>query len=390
MSKPKNILAIYDKCKGSLTSNEMCDLTEQIYTKHNVTKIPMTDGGDGFIDVLTRNKKNTKHSNCSVVNSINETIQSSFVIIENEKLNMETKKLLQLKSKGKIAVVEMAKICGIAELSEQNKNPWKTSTVGIGKILREINKTNVDLILLGVGGSSTNDIGVGALCGLGAKFLNQNSDIVEFPCPEKWSEITTIDLSNIVCLPRIVIASDVQNILLGKTGCTFTFALQKGCAKSDLVKLESNVVDMVNLFKTIFNDANTKAEIPCVGSAGGIGYALSLCYDVQFISGFELFEKWFDIESTIKNSDVVFTGEGKFDETSLYGKGPYRVIELCKKFSKKLYIVAGSVCSKAQQIVHSNYKNCEFLEFGNPNDSLKQNIKNANSNFKKTLTNNNL
>ena len=112
-----------------------------------------------------------------------------------------------------------------------------------------------------------------------------------------------------------------------------------------------------------------------MGSAGGIGYALSLCYDVQFISGFELFEKWFDIESTIKNSDVVFTGEGKFDETSLYGKGPYRVIELCKKFSKKLYIVVGSVCSKAKHIVQSKNKNCEFVEFGNPNNSLKQNFK---------------
>ena len=179
--------------------------------------------------------------------------------------------------------------------------------------MREINKTNVDLILLGVGGSSTNDIGVGALFGLGAKFLNQNSDIVEFPCPEKWNEITTIDLSNIVCLPRIVIASDVQNILLGKTGCTFTFALQKGCAKSDLNKLESNVVNMVNLFKTIFNDANTKAEIPCVAQNTTYScYAEELdmlCHFVmkrQFISGFELFEKWFDIESTIKNSDVVF------------------------------------------------------------------------------------
>ena len=162
----KRILAAFDKCKDSLSAKELCDLAEKVladrFSDCVVTKAPLTDGGEGFVDILSSAAKG-KFQSVEIKNSIGEVKKGTIGICEIENLPSAVSTSLGLPSTGKLGIVEMAQAAGLADLPQAERNPWKTSTFGVGEMLRAAKFLGVDAILLGIGGSSTNDLGMGAL-----------------------------------------------------------------------------------------------------------------------------------------------------------------------------------------------------------------------------------
>ena len=382
------VLAAFDKCKDSLSAREICFLAKETIQKRSsedeVNIIPLTDGGEGFAELLTHAKKGFFHS-VFAKDSLGRTKEVKVGIISSQDIDPALQEFINLPCAGKIAVIEMSSIAGLADLMTTERNPWLTCTFGVGQLLKDVTSLGVSSILLGIGGSSTNDMGVGALCSLGVKFFNDAGLPITFPCPDSWSSIKQISAESMFSLPPIRIACDVSNQLLGEGGATYQFGQQKGLPPDRKKEMEEEMLKMSASLAATFQKPLSLREQEGSGAAGGIGYGLSLAFDTQFVSGFSLIEKWFKLEDAIKESDLVLTGEGRFDLTSLYGKGPYEIIRMASMHDKKVILLAGSVESEAVDQCRSEFPELEVVSFGINELSLDENLARAPEFFSNAL-----
>ena len=382
------VLAAFDKCKDSLSAREICFLAKETIQKRSsedeVNVIPLTDGGEGFAELLTHAKKGFFHS-VFAKDSLGRTKEVKVGIISSQDIDPALQEFINLPCAGKIAVIEMSSIAGLADLMTTERNPWLTCTFGVGQLLKDVTSLGVSSILLGIGGSSTNDMGVGALCSLGVKFFNDAGLPITFPCPDSWSSIKQISAESMFSLPPIRIACDVSNQLLGEGGATYQFGQQKGLPPDRKKEMEEEMLKMSASLAATFQKPLSLREQEGSGAAGGIGYGLSLAFDTQFVSGFSLIEKWFKLEDAIKESDLVLTGEGRFDLTSLYGKGPYEIIRMASMHDKKVILLAGSVESEAVDQCRSEFPELEVVSFGINELSLDENLARAPEFFSNAL-----
>jgi glycerate 2-kinase len=373
------ILAAFDKCKGSLSAEEMCALVSErlkMHTDTSVRSLPQTDGGEGFVSILTE-AKGGEIRTLEASDSLGRKRLVQIGLIESKNLSKEVTDLLHLPVIGKVALVEMASIVGLADLNNEERTPWKTSTVGVGECLIECKKYGVSAILLGIGGSSTNDMGLGALSSLGIRFLDENSKTIDFPCPETWDSIHSVDSSALLCLPPLRIACDVTNPLLGSNGATFQFGPQKGLCSEEEEKMEACMTKMAQLMEERLPVVKGKKDLPGMGAAGGIAFGLSLAYNVSLIGGFSLVSKWFELEKEIEKSDLILTGEGRFDETSLRGKAPCEILRMATSQGKKCVLLAGSVQSDTGKRFCKENALAEIYAFGREELSLHENLARA-------------
>ena len=374
------ILAAFDKCKGSLSAREICSLAKDVISSRSsldhVQTMPLTDGGEGFADLLTNAKGGSFHS-VFAKDSRGREKEVKIGIISSSDVDPDLQGFINLPCPGNIAVIEMSSIAGLADLMEEERNPWLTSTFGVGQLLKHCDKYEVSLILLGIGGSSTNDMGVGALSSLGVKFIDGDDLPVSFPSPETWSNIKEISTNSLSTLPPIRIACDVSNQLLGKGGATYQFGLQKGLCPDRKQEMEEEMLQMSASLARAFQKPLSFREQEGSGAAGGIGYGLSLAFDTSFVSGFSLISKWFNLEEAVKESDLILTGEGRFDRTSLYGKGPFEIIRMASNYGKNIILLAGSVESEAVKECKIKFPNIEVVSFGNDQLSLNENLARA-------------
>ena len=378
------ILLAFDKCKNSLTAAELCSLGEELLRKEKdnvASSIPLTDGGEGFVEILTRGAKGI-FEQYLVRDSLAREKLVKVGICKADSLSETVHRFLDLKGSEKLAVIEMASVAGLADLKMNERNPWKTSTLGIGDLLGKVSQDGADAILLGIGGSSTNDAGLGALVSLGLRFFDSDGREVANPSPEKWSSIAEVDSKNLSYLPPLFIACDVENKLLGKKGATYQFAQQKGLHEKDLPVLEQKMEKIVDKLEKFFPSAKTCADSAGSGAAGGIAFGLSLHYESKLVSGFNLLSHWFDLEKRLMQSDLVITSEGRFDSTSLNGKGPFELIRLSQKYGKPSLVLAGSVEEKAAHKCEELFPDCSIQAFGSEDISLEENLKQAPELFK--------
>ena len=383
-------LVAFDKCKDSLSAPEICDLAERVLIKRfpetRVTKVPLTDGGEGFVQILSAEVEASIES-VKVMNSIGKETTAKFGLCKIEKLHSSIIKELHLPTSGNLAILEMAECVGLADLPNELRNPWETSTFGVGQLLRKTADLGVDAILLGIGGSSTNDIGLGALVALGATIKNQNNEKVTFPYPLNWSDVSEIDFDDLVELPPITIACDVENKLLGESGATAVYGPQKGLAVEDIGKFEDEIKRILTLINSKISKVFEKSNAIGSGAAGGMGYGLSLFYNVSMINGFDLISSWFSIDELMKNADFVITGEGRFDKTSLNGKGPFEVIRQSSQSDIPSLVLAGSVDNEVKRHVKGKFNNCDLLAFGRSDWTLEKNLLLARDQFTSSLQN---
>jgi len=384
----KKVLAAFDKCKDSLAASELCKLTQKTLEsrvgQYSVDIVPLSDGGEGFVEILTT-VVSGELLPFSAADSLGKKKEILVGVCELNNLPRLAKDFLKLPDEGKIGIIEMASIVGLADLSVEERNAWKTCSKGVGEALAFCASLELDAILLGIGGSSTNDMGVGALKSLGLEPIDSTGQIISFPSPETWSSVSTIQTAGMTSLPPLTIACDVRNPLLGPMGATHQFGKQKGLDFDARDCMEGEMEKMLGVMGAMFPDVAISAKAEGSGAAGGIGFGLGLAYKVNFVPGFDLISSWCNLTSKIRNCEILITGEGRFDQTSMQGKAPFELIRQAHQLGKKTYVFAGSVEEETKKICEREYPNLEIYEFGNRGLTLEENLANASSHLISTL-----
>ncbi|WP_448913043.1 glycerate kinase [Gemella sp.] len=321
------VLVAVNEFKGSLSSAEIGKIISNKLNNNYKNIITYTqvvaDGGDGFLTLFkgfTNNKFRT----------VNAALQECDV---NYLLNEERKE----------AVIEVAEVIGIKQLKDEQKDPFKTTTTGLGKLIVFLLEKGIEHFIIGLGGSATNDCGIGMLSELGIKFIDEKG----YLCKDGISDlrkINDIDIKNInskLTKARFSIISDVSNPLIGNNGATYIFSKQKGLDENKFAEVDKYIENFSNKVNLVTGKNNTFIEGS--GAAGGLGYAFMSFCNATIQSGSEFMINYLELEKIIRDVDLVITGEGKLDEQSYMGKAPIEIARVAKKYNKKVIFLAGSI-----------------------------------------------
>ena len=371
------ILAAFDKFKGSFSASEACSIVERVAEEISpdaeVISCPLTDGGEGFVAILTSQYQG-ELVKIKAKDSLGCLKWATLGIVPIDQLKVDLRTFLNLPATGKLAIIEMASVCGLSDLDPSQRDPWNTTTLGVGDLLLFAKEQGVDAILLGIGGSSTNDAGMGALCTLGLSLRDSSGLSIDHPSPNTWRDIETIDISNLESLPPLIVACDVDNPLLGKNGATYQYAPQKGLSTAQIPDLEKAMNRLVVQLETPFPQAPVLAQSSGAGAAGGIGFGLSLVGKVRLVHGFDLVSKWVGLKEELLKADLVFTGEGRFDDTSWSGKGPFELLSMAKMADKKAFLLCGSCDPNSKEKSLQEFPDHEIISIANDSWELAKNI----------------
>lgn len=329
----KVVVAI-DSLKGSLSSFEAGEvIREGIYSvlpDAEVCVRPLADGGEGTVEALTLGMGG-RFVQVKVKGPLGEPVNCTYGIVEENKL----------------AVMDIARAAGITLVAKQDRNPMNTTTYGVGEMIRDAIERGCRHFIVGIGGSATNDGGVGMLQALGFGMLNQNGKQVSLGA-KGLEELAVITEDNV--LPKLKecsfrIACDVKNVLCGEQGCSAVFGPQKG-ATQDMVRQMDQWLERYAALtsqKMKYADA-TRAG---TGAAGGLGFAFLSYMNGVLESGVQIVLEETRLEREIKEADFVVTGEGKLDRQTVFGKAPIGVAALAKKYQKKVLAFSGCVAEDA-------------------------------------------
>ncbi len=338
------VLIAFDKFKDALTSREACNAAAQaLRRKHpdwQLDLCPLADGGDGFCETLTHAARGRlDYVSCTGPRGLSRKAPVGY--ISTTALSPALRGMLNCPDDAPLAIIEMATSSGLVLLPMDQRDPWQTSSRGTGELIAAATKAGVGTILLGVGGSATNDLGLGALAALGVKFFDDAGAPVFNPVPASWDRIARLE--GPVSLPALIIACDVTNPLLGPSGATATFGPQKGLQPADLPQLEHQAARLSQLLCTAFQQPHSLVSTPGAGAAGGFAFGLMVAAQARLLSGSTLVSEWLNLPGRIAAADIVLTGEGRFDLTSRSGKGPGSVVEIARRLGKKIHVFAGSL-----------------------------------------------
>lgn len=330
------ILLSPDSFKGSLTSVEIINCLEKVARKHfspvEIIKVPIADGGEGTVDALTL-VRNGEFRWKEVTGPLGAKVNAKYGVID-----------------GKTAIIEMAQASGLPLLKEHEKNPLLTTTYGTGELIKAVLDDDIRDIIIGIGGSATNDGGIGAAQALGVEFCDEHGRKVGFGGRE-LSRITTINLSNLdsrVKESNITVICDVNNPLTGEKGATKVFGPQKG-ATGEIVDILEN--GMLNYARVIHTQLGINPNnIPGSGAAGGLGAALVCFLGAHLKSGIDTVLDFVDFDNLLEGVDLVITGEGRIDGQSIYGKVPIGIARRCKEKKVKVVAIVGSIGENAQLV----------------------------------------
>lgn len=327
------IVIASDSFKGSLASMEVARSVElgilDVFPSCDVVKVAVADGGEGTMDALCQSLGG-KVVRIPVEDPIGRTINASYVILED----------------GNTAVLEMSSASGLTLLTPAERNPMLTSTYGTGQLIDDAIGRGCRRFLVGIGGSATNDAGMGMLTALGYRFLDAEGN--ELPgAGASLSKVCGIDCSGVSQAVRdseFIVACDVDSPLYGPDGAAYVFAPQKG-ADPDMVKalddgLRQYADAVASGEASIMKDA---ASMPGAGAAGGLGYAFVAFFGARLQRGVDMVLDAVGFDSIIEGADLVITGEGRIDTQTLTGKTPYGVLQRASRQNIPVIALAGSV-----------------------------------------------
>lgn len=315
-----NILVVPDAFKETLSAQQVCEIVEGVLSKkHAVMSISMADGGEGTLSVLHQ-------------------------VIEGKLITVDTKDPLGRSIKGKYllkegaAFIELAEASGLTLLKDEERNPADTSTYGTGLIIKDAIQKGATHVTIGLGGSATNDGGVGIVSALGVRFLDDEG-VSFLPTGGSLNSVAKIDHTDFIGNSvdwRLL--TDVTNPLLGMNGASFVFGTQKGASEEGIIELEKNMNHLVDQCgeRMLANQEGT-------GAAGGAGYCLSTMAKVERVSGIQYVAEKLLVNEKLNDVDLIITGEGKFDDQSLNGK----VVSHFLKMGIELSTPVGVICGQS-------------------------------------------
>ena len=331
----KAVIAI-DSLKGSLSSIEagqaIAEGIKKADAKAEVDIRPLADGGEGTVEALVCGMNGTLQ-HVKVTGPLGEPVVCEYGIIDETKT----------------AVIEMSGAAGITLVPDIKKNPLYTTTYGVGEVIRDAIEKGCRRFIVGIGGSATNDGGIGMLQALGYGFLNKDGQQVPFGAIG-LKELETI--TDTYVLPELAecefkIACDVTNPLCGENGCSAVYGPQKGANPSMIMEMDK----WLRYYAALAREKFPKADLnePGTGAAGGLGFAFLTFTNAVLESGIKIVLEETKLESYVKGADVVVTGEGRLDFQTAMGKAPVGVAGLAKKFDIPVLAFAGSVTKDATE-----------------------------------------
>ena len=351
-------LLAFDKFKDALSAPQACALAagglRARQPDWTLDLCPLTDGGEGFCEILTQALGGSFEAH-TVTGPRGEPVVARLGFVPLALIPATARRLLdlpdsqlsalnsQLPLDARVAVVEMAAASGLALLAPEARDPWLTSTTGTGELIRLAARPGVAAVLLGLGGSATSDLGLGALAALGLNFVSITGELIDPPTPSRWPEIARLDGRLPADLPPLRIACDVANPLLGPNGAAAIYGPQKGLRPADLRRLDNEAARLALLLCTHGAKPDALMDVPGAGAAGGISFGLMAAASAQLISGFDLVSAWLDLDSRLAAADLVLTGEGRFDASSLSGKGPGALAARAVALGKPVHVFAGAI-----------------------------------------------
>ncbi|MCK9470988.1 MAG: glycerate kinase [Bacilli bacterium] len=307
------VLGLIDSFKGSLSSIQIGKILEKELKAKNIELdyFPVSDGGEGFLDALI-NIKSLEKIYAYSVDPLNRKIRPYFLYDKSTDT----------------AYIELAKTAGLNLLKKNEYNPFKTTTFGCGLLIKNAIAKNIKNIVIGIGGSCTNDGGSGILAALGVKFYDQDDKQIDYLCNDSLKYIRRIDANEFfenVKGVNIKIVSDVQNELLGENGASFVYAPQKGAKFDDLPLLDANMANYSNLVEKLIGARFS--NLPASGAAGGVGFAFLSMFSAALIKGIDYILNLIEFDKIKNNYDFILTGEGKIDKQSLAGKVVFEIVK---------------------------------------------------------------
>lgn len=331
----KAVIAI-DSLKGSLTSMEAgaavaegirrADANAEVYIS------PLADGGEGTVEALVCGMHGAM-CNVTVTGALGNPVDCQYGMIE----------------KTKTAMIEMSGAAGLTQVPGDRRNPLYTTTYGVGEVIRDAVGRGCRRFIIGIGGSATNDGGIGMLQALGFGLLDREGQQV--PLGAKGLEVLeTIEDDNV--LPELKecefhVACDVTNPLCGENGCSAVYGPQKGADSDMIKKMDQWLSAYAHLAKSRYIKADQ--NVPGTGAAGGMGFAFLTFTNAVLESGIQIVLKETRLEDYVRNADVVITGEGRLDGQTAMGKAPIGVAGLAKQFGKPVIAFSGCVTKEARQ-----------------------------------------
>lgn len=343
------VLVAIDKFKHALTAEQACAAAAQAVRDAapdaTVDECPLTDGGEGFAEILTRAVGGWTDE-VKVRDPRGRTVSAPLGWVRKEQVPAPAWHDLGLPDVGpeaRIAILGLASAGGLQLLEPELRDPWLTSSFGVGQLLAHAAQSGAAAVILGIGGSATHDLALGALSALGWGFYDSNGDPVVPPSPSAWSTIEEIVAPARPTLPALRIACDVQNPLLGPRGAAYVYAPQKGLRPGDEARLDLATEEMGHRLCAVARVSSELMSLPGMGAAGGFGFGLHLLTGAKLLPGAELVGSWLRLDERIRAADVVISGEGRFDAGSLEGKGPGLVVRRALAGGKAVKVFAGSV-----------------------------------------------
>lgn len=366
------IIIAPDSFKESMTAKEACESIEKgmkiALPNAEFIKVPMADGGEGTTQSLVDATEGKMYF-VETTGPLGEKVKSKFGILGNRE----------------IAVLEMASTSGLELVPREKRNPMITTTYGTGELIKKAMDMGAKTILIGIGGSATNDGGAGMIQALGGKLLDENGKQISFGGGE-LSKIKKIDLSELdsrIKNIKFIAACDVQNPLTGKTGAANVFGRQKGATEEMVKILDNNLKHYAELIR---KDVKVDVEnIPGAGAAGGLGAGLMAFLNAELRKGIDIVVEYSKLEEKIKGADFVITGEGSIDSQTRFGKTPYGVVSVAKKYGVPNITLAGNV-SKDIEILY-DYGFDAIFSIMQGVDNLDNALKNGKVNLEKTAEN---
>lgn len=367
----KKIVVAMDSFKGSLTSleagNAVRDGILERYLDVDVQIFPVADGGEGTVEALTFGKEHVQKRTIPVTGPVGTKVSAEYTIYEQ--------------AGGNTAVLEMAQAAGLPLVPEERRNPMHTTTYGVGEMIRDAITCGCRKFILGIGGSATNDAGIGMLQALGFHFLDATGREVGYGA-EGLAQVRTITTEDV--LPELAsctfqIACDVTNPLVGAQGCSAVFAPQKGADAKMVQAMDAAMNQYADIVEdmyrkdpalmenqlTGYDEADRNVEktnrqsqvknrmTPGTGAAGGLGYACLMFLHASLKPGIDIVLEEIQIAQAIQTADAVITGEGRFDAQTLMGKTPIGVARIAKAYGVPVYAFAGCFGADVQVCIDS-------------------------------------
>lgn len=328
----KKIVVASDSFKGCLSSMQVADAVERAVLHAcpacDVIKIDVADEGEGTMDALQCTLGGHKIW-LEVSDPLGRPVRASYVILED----------------GTTAVVEMAVASGLPLLSPEERNPLETSTYGTGQLIADALNKGCRKFLIGIGGSATNDAGMGMLQALGYRFMDAQGNAL-CGCGESLEKVASIDASSAspaLKESEFIVACDVDAPLYGPKGAAYVFAPQKGADTETVERLDNGLKHFSEVVARSKGAIEDYAQTPGAGAAGGLGFGLMAFLNARLVSGVDMVLDAIGFDSIIKDADLIITGEGKVDTQTLTGKTPYGVLQRAKLQGIPVVAIGGFV-----------------------------------------------